>query len=144
MKIEWIHKQSFFLIPRWSSSMAWFNLPAHLIPEAEQVEQAAPALYLLLNHIMSGSAQGKIARSWRRLRKTSGNCLQGRGDSAKWHMTSRRAVNQVSLVRKCLTLPRNQILVFQVLLKRVGLGLVAEIKSKFLTKTFFFFFPSWS
>ena len=53
-------------------------------------------------------------------------------------MTSRRAVNQVSLVRKCLTLPRNQILVFQVLLKRVGLGLVAEIKSKFLTKTFFF------
>ena len=56
-------------------------------------------------------------------------------------MTSRRAVNQVSLVRKCLTLPRNQILVFQVLLKRVGLGLVAEIKSKFITKTFFFFFP---
>ena len=134
MKIEWVHKQSFFFIPRWSSSMAWFNLPACLIREAEQVEQAAPALCLLLNRIMSGSAQGETAGSLGLLRKTAGNCLQGRGDSTKWHMTSRRAINQVSLERKCLTLPRNQILVFQVLLKTVGLGLVSQIKSKFLMK----------
>ena len=53
-------------------------------------------------------------------------------------MTSRGAVNQVSLARKCLTLPQNQILMFQVLLKRAGLGPVAKIKSKFLMKTFFF------